>query len=613
MKLRTSALALALALAGTAHATSWNNVVVLGDSLSDAGTFKAIAGAGGKFTTNPGPVWSEHLASALGTTPAPARLFTGSAFVANPGGNNWAQGGARVTGTPGVGVSAAQPVSVQLANYLAQGGGRADGGTLHAVWAGANDIFFWSSPATNGGASAAAIQANVAGAAQALVQQLATLQAAGGRQLIVFNLPDMGRTPAALASGPSAATALSGLAQLYNLTLSNGIVAGGVQALQLDSFRLLNEIIANPAAYGFTVTNTATACLPAGSSSLSCTAANLATPGAAQTFMFADGVHPTTAAHRILGDYALAALRAPALVAQVADQSTRTLDVQWRGQELRQRRFLDGQQAEGGGDVYVSGQVSDVSGNGVEGNPYGLTLGADRNFGDGWFGGLSVSLLRDRIEAGGVGKARGNGIAVSLYGSKRLGALWLSGSATLASVDHDLDRDVALGIASRRESASVSGTSKGLRFEAGYDLASGPLRHGPFAGIAYRRIDLNSFQDQSGNATALRFGEQQFDQLRGSLGYLASWQASERLRLSGRVSLEHEFSDSYRDLAVGVAGTAGNLIQRVGRDRGSYGEASLAATWSLDRDSSLGAALTLGSTLDGTRQHSLFVQYGMRF
>ena len=89
--------ALAAVAAPQADAAQFSGFYVFGDSLSDAGYYRPfLAGLGlppsvvsqlGRFTTNPGPVWSEIVSSYYG-------------FPANPsnvsGGNIYAQGGARV-------------------------------------------------------------------------------------------------------------------------------------------------------------------------------------------------------------------------------------------------------------------------------------------------------------------------------------------------------------------------------------------------------------------------------------------------------------------------------------------------------------------------------------
>ena len=87
----------------------FSNVYVFGDSLSDAGFFRpflaslglpsSLVATMGRYTTNPGPVWSEIIAQFYGVTPAPS----------NAGGTIFAQGGARVNLTPGVSTPPGQP------------------------------------------------------------------------------------------------------------------------------------------------------------------------------------------------------------------------------------------------------------------------------------------------------------------------------------------------------------------------------------------------------------------------------------------------------------------------------------------------------------------------
>src|SRR5215210_7766412 len=85
-------IALSLFTAGTG-AAQFTNVYFFGDSLTDAGSFKPVLPPGtGLFTTNPGPMWTQVLAERYGLTSTPA----------NQGGNDYAEGGARVALNPGV-------------------------------------------------------------------------------------------------------------------------------------------------------------------------------------------------------------------------------------------------------------------------------------------------------------------------------------------------------------------------------------------------------------------------------------------------------------------------------------------------------------------------------
>ena len=117
-----SAILGAAAPAVHAQSSPFSNVVVFGDSLSDAGYFRPfLASLGlpapvvstlGRFTTNPGPVWSELVASFYGLSANPS----------NAGGTNYAQGGARITLSPGVSTppgAAERPIATQINEYLA--------------------------------------------------------------------------------------------------------------------------------------------------------------------------------------------------------------------------------------------------------------------------------------------------------------------------------------------------------------------------------------------------------------------------------------------------------------------------------------------------------------
>src|SRR3546814_9790840 len=93
--LLAAALALA-AMPALAQDSPFSQTVFFGDSLTDSGHFRPaliqLIGPNGaligRFTTNPGLVWSEYLADYYGT----------NAVSDNQGGDNYAVGGAR----PGV-------------------------------------------------------------------------------------------------------------------------------------------------------------------------------------------------------------------------------------------------------------------------------------------------------------------------------------------------------------------------------------------------------------------------------------------------------------------------------------------------------------------------------
>ena len=87
-------------------------------------------------------------------------------------------------------------------------------------------------------------------AAVDLATQVARLQAAGARNIVVYGLPDVGLTPAAAAQGAQATG--TALANLFNTTLDSALASAGLQVIQVNTAQLLREIVANPASFGFT-------------------------------------------------------------------------------------------------------------------------------------------------------------------------------------------------------------------------------------------------------------------------------------------------------------------------------------------------------------------------
>ena len=252
----TAALVLALAGISTASAQEFSNVISFGDSLTDAGNVGNVDGnpatlPGSSFTTNPDPVYAQVLAAAFGYNQT----------YSTAGGSNYAFGGAcvraNVAGAPPAGFTCAlSPSSFsltsQLTGYLAANGGQADGNALYTMWGGANDIFTYAGLAGGGFITPTQAQQLTGLSAQTMGGLVGTLQNAGANYIVVLNLPDLGLTPQAIASGPSAQASLSGLGFVYNSTLDGVIATLGDGIIPIDVYGLFNEIVADPGTYGFT-------------------------------------------------------------------------------------------------------------------------------------------------------------------------------------------------------------------------------------------------------------------------------------------------------------------------------------------------------------------------
>ncbi|WP_031356755.1 SGNH/GDSL hydrolase family protein [Caballeronia sordidicola] len=282
-------------------------VVSFGDSLSDVGTYAPLASAvgGGRFTTNPGQVWTQDVAQYYGDVLTAAFTIDITHELKAQGGLGYAQGGATVA-TPAnlydfltdVIGNIEMPVNQQVSSYLAAHGSF-NSGQLVLVWAGANDVLRAGSLP----AAAPIVQT----AASTLAQVVGQIVQGGATHVVVVNVPNIGLTPKGITSADGGAN-LTQLSQLFNNDLNAALQADGLQGkvIQIDAYTWADQIIANFQANGFVVSNTATACDPSKTpddTSLLCSPATYATANADQTYIFADDIHPTTRLHSLFAQY----------------------------------------------------------------------------------------------------------------------------------------------------------------------------------------------------------------------------------------------------------------------------------------------------------------------
>ncbi len=249
-----------LAFAGSASASSYSAVVVYGDSLSDNGNLyaatKGFAPAApyyqGRFSN--GPVAVEQLAGMLGV-PLLDFAFGGATTGLGNQGDGGTQTAIGGLGLPGM-----------LAEFSAFHAPAAIvPSALFVVWGGANDYELGESVNT---------------AVKDIDTIVAGLQKQGATHILVPGLPDLGLTPEFF--GVADATQFS---QQFNAGLIATLPAG---ATYDDVYGLLNTIVGNKTAYGFS--DVTTACFD-GVSAL-CSNPN--------QHLFFDHIHPTTAADAIL-------------------------------------------------------------------------------------------------------------------------------------------------------------------------------------------------------------------------------------------------------------------------------------------------------------------------
>ncbi|MBU7582637.1 MAG: SGNH/GDSL hydrolase family protein [Nostoc sp. TH1S01] len=284
---------LSLVLPQKALAANFSQLYVFGDSLSDTGNvFNATGGtfpptssyAPGRLSN--GLLWVEYFGNQLGLQPT---LVTNLSTIPTQG-INFAFGGS-ASGLGNAVVPTADVPGVlgqvnQFAQSLSANNQTADPNALYVVWGGANDFLFLnpqdsSTPVNN------------------ITQALNTLVDAGARNLLVFNLPDLGKLPGATDNRDP--DTLTQSTNDFNSGLQTTVAALSqnptLNIIPVDVNSLFNRAIASPAEFG--LNNVTEACL---------SRLDICQNDQNQ-FLFWDNFHPTTTGHRFIADTALAAIQ----------------------------------------------------------------------------------------------------------------------------------------------------------------------------------------------------------------------------------------------------------------------------------------------------------------
>lgn len=601
---RTALAAALLLAAAPAFAQTFTQTVFFGDSLTDAGYFRPLLPASvravtGQFTTNPGYVWAQHLADYYGTTASP----NGNGQT----GTNYAAGGAHVGLNVTGQLGPIPSLATQVNNYLTSTGGRADPGALYTVWGGANDLF----SITNGGADH---QTTIAAGVAAEVGIVARLTGAGAQYILVATVPDLGATPAFRAQGPSAQAIGTSLTTAYNNALFGGLASNGLRVIPIDTFNLLREIMASPGTYGFTNV-TGTACQPQiTANSLTCNPTSLVTPDAPNTYLFADGVHPTTRAHQIVSQYVVSVIEGPRQMALLPNAASMV------GRARAERVAAQLTPAEADGMRWWADVRGDFQRYG-EGNTYDgagptLSVGANWTRGNvvfGAFGGYGQQA-QDWGRRGGSFDQSDASLG-GFIGWKADGGLWANAQASYTQLGFDTDRDVVLGPVTRTHSASVDGSNVSLGASAGWEFGEGSLRHGPVIAVLSQKIEIDAFaENDAALSTSLAYPEQSFDSLIGSAGWQVSGTIHEHLKPYARVTWDKEFEDAPAQAFAQLQSMPNTLPYAVpghSFDQ-SYGTLTFGArTQLLGMDANLGTSLTVGQ--EAGNHATVFASVGMGF
>ena len=558
-KLTKSMLAISLSVAGMAHAELYSSVTFFGDSLTDGGYFSPITqgnlglNQSGQFTTNPDNVWATSFAEQLGTTSV-ANTVGGA-----PTGNNYAIGGARagvdVTNTDFGSDIPVASVNTQVNGYL--NNKKVDPNGMYVVWAGANDLLAAAANPANA-------LATISSAAGSQVTAIKALKDNGANYILVPNIPDIGLTPTAIAAGAGFQSSGTMLANLYNQTMYSGAVATGANIIPLDTFSLLQQVAANPNAYGFT-NMTQPACTTA--SSLLCGSSNLVTPGANESYFFADGIHPSGRAHQLIADYANAVVTAPSLIGVLPHIAT-TAGLATNERLQSHINQIQSSEQKPTRNLWATGEFENQDIAGFEGDSNTqVLLGVDfahpnsANAVTGLYGNITQKEFENSGVRTGLSNIELEEVGFGVYHSNtldRLGGVQLNGAVGFGNMDVDVTRAVTLGGNKEEFNSNADGKRYYANIQAGYPMQLSSLAITPYIGATASRVRLDALKEQEMSGIAMQFDEQKYTTTYGKLGVKANHNLADTLNLFGDIHYQKQLSDN-REAASARLKTIGNI------------------------------------------------------
>ncbi len=293
---------------------SFDKIVIFGDSLSDPGNAYILWNrentppyhsldqflipkypyAVGHHRYCNGPTWIEHFATAHGLSPNSQPAFLGS----NSEHMNFAVGRARARNTP-------DPDLVNLAKqtetFLRQVHRTVSKDTLCAIEIGANDIFdAFFAPAE--GDVTSKIFTDALGE---ISHTIKNLYAHGARKFLIWNIPDIGKTPAVRSLNnihPGISQGSRDLTEKFNRGIHHLVASlsrlDGIEIVELDVFKKFDQMVANPEMFGLSVVDTP--CL--------IPYAQVSHHENPDAYLFWDGIHPSKIFHEVISGEATAVL-----------------------------------------------------------------------------------------------------------------------------------------------------------------------------------------------------------------------------------------------------------------------------------------------------------------
>jgi outer membrane lipase/esterase len=585
----TTALALFTAALAPAMAGGFDQYIGLGDSNLDSGYFRyhltgipaidqanvaALAAGNSLGFAGPGVMNSTMLAARFGLTALP---------VGSPsGGTNYAVGGAQSAVVNGPLLSTVQ----QIQNYLVSVNGAANPNALYVINTGDNDL----TPVLSNGATWNAANPNyLSDQATALAQQVAVLQGAGARTIMVSNMFRYAVLAGPGGDLPSINAAQYALSVAHAEDIWSKMTAAGVAFVPIDKDSLFQFVVKHPTFFGFTANSVLSASAPCTVVALDCTTI---TAAQLQNTLFVDGKHMTTAGQQIQADYEYSLLAGPNQMSLLGEANVQT--------GLSRIAAVQGEVERRGPaewNLWIGGGAGDLSIENVTGmanlssTPWRGTIGADYRFADGVILGAAFTLGGQTASFSTGGGFVQTDETIDLYAGYAGRRLWGNALVSFGALHADTTRIVPVGIYTDENRGKASGEAYALALSGGANFEIAGVTTGPVAGLVLQRIHFGNFTETGvSGTTALAYAGQRRDSAITQLGWKAAFDWG-ILHPFAEVQWQHEWAGRNRRVTASITTASAPPY--------SVDAAPIAANWAA---ASAGAAyqITPRLTLTGT-------------